>query len=166
VLGISASGVSNHTVLVAGLAGLLAGALSMGAGAYVSVRSQHELLAASTPDPQARQVGNRPPCAPPAKALKNTTMTKQLVAQGLLSLTTPLLFQSHPPDPYPRRHQLRCVDGLRSRTLGAQRRSTRRCRVQKRTGTSGHPRVDHLTQAFLCHTAFRQVAKQSGYLPR
>jgi vacuolar iron transporter family protein len=54
VLGISASGVSNHTVLVTGLAGLLAGALSMGAGEYVSVRSQRELLAASTPDPQAR----------------------------------------------------------------------------------------------------------------
>jgi vacuolar iron transporter family protein len=45
--------VSNHTVLVTGLAGLLAGALSMGAGEYVSVRSQRELLAASTPDPQA-----------------------------------------------------------------------------------------------------------------
>jgi VIT1/CCC1 family predicted Fe2+/Mn2+ transporter len=53
VLGISASGVSNHTVLITGLAGLLAGALSMGAGEYVSVRSQRELLAASTPDPQA-----------------------------------------------------------------------------------------------------------------
>jgi vacuolar iron transporter family protein len=54
VLGISASGVSNHTVLVTGLAGLLAGALSMGAGEYVSVRSQRELLAASTPDPQVQ----------------------------------------------------------------------------------------------------------------
>jgi vacuolar iron transporter family protein len=53
VLGISASGVSNHTVLVTGLAGLLAGALSMGAGEYVSVRSQRELLDASTPNPQA-----------------------------------------------------------------------------------------------------------------
>jgi vacuolar iron transporter family protein len=53
VLGISASGVSNHTVLITGLAGLLAGALSMGAGEYVSVRSQRELLAASTPDPEA-----------------------------------------------------------------------------------------------------------------
>ena len=46
VLGISASGASNHTVHVTGLAGLLAGALSMGAGEYVSVRSQRELLAA------------------------------------------------------------------------------------------------------------------------
>ena len=53
VLGISASGVSNHTVLITGLAGLLAGALSMGAGEYVSVSSQRELLGASTPDPQA-----------------------------------------------------------------------------------------------------------------
>ena len=34
-----------------GLAGLLAGALSMGAGEYVSVRSQRELLEASAPEP-------------------------------------------------------------------------------------------------------------------
>lgn len=53
VLGISASGVTNHTVLVTGVAGLLAGALSMGAGEYVSVRSQRELLEASAPNPQA-----------------------------------------------------------------------------------------------------------------
>jgi vacuolar iron transporter family protein len=54
VLGISATGVSNHTVLATGLAGLLAGALSMGAGEYVSVNSQRELLDASTPSPDAR----------------------------------------------------------------------------------------------------------------
>jgi len=53
LLGVSASGVPHHTVLVTGLAGLLAGALSMGAGEYVSVRSQRELLDASTPNPQA-----------------------------------------------------------------------------------------------------------------
>ncbi|WP_378144970.1 VIT1/CCC1 transporter family protein [Cnuibacter sp. UC19_7] len=53
VLGMSATGVSNTVVLASGVAGLLAGALSMGAGEYVSVRSQRELLAASTPDPQA-----------------------------------------------------------------------------------------------------------------
>lgn len=49
VLGIGASGVDNHVVLLTGLSGLLAGALSMGAGEYVSVRSQRELLEASTP---------------------------------------------------------------------------------------------------------------------
>lgn len=55
VLGIAASGVSNATILITGLAGLLAGALSMGAGEFVSVRSQRELLDASNPAPEARQ---------------------------------------------------------------------------------------------------------------
>lgn len=49
VLGVSGGGANAHTVLLSGVAGLLAGALSMGAGEYVSVRSQRELLAASTP---------------------------------------------------------------------------------------------------------------------
>jgi VIT1/CCC1 family predicted Fe2+/Mn2+ transporter len=51
IMGVSASGVEPHTVLVTGLAGLLAGALSMGAGEYVSVSSQRELLEASAPSP-------------------------------------------------------------------------------------------------------------------
>lgn len=55
VLGIGASGVATSTVLLTGLAGLLAGALSMGAGEYVSVRSQRELLEASRPSAQARE---------------------------------------------------------------------------------------------------------------
>ncbi len=49
VLGVSGGGVSSQAILLTGLAGLLAGALSMGAGEYVSVRSQLELLAASAP---------------------------------------------------------------------------------------------------------------------
>ena len=47
VLGIGATGVSSSFVLFSGVAGLLAGALSMGAGEFVSVRSQRELLAAT-----------------------------------------------------------------------------------------------------------------------
>ncbi|ROQ39788.1 VIT1/CCC1 family predicted Fe2+/Mn2+ transporter [Frondihabitans sp. PhB188] len=54
ILGVSATGASHAVVLVTGLSGLLAGALSMGAGEYVSVSSQRELLAASTPDPDAQ----------------------------------------------------------------------------------------------------------------
>ena len=53
VIGVSASGVATEIVLITGVAGLLAGALSMGAGEYVSVRSQRELLEASTPDPDS-----------------------------------------------------------------------------------------------------------------
>lgn len=54
VLGVSGGGAAADTVLLTGLAGLLAGALSMAAGEYVSVRSQRELLAASTPTTPAR----------------------------------------------------------------------------------------------------------------
>ncbi|MGH4007177.1 MAG: VIT1/CCC1 transporter family protein [Pseudonocardiaceae bacterium] len=56
IVGVTGAGVTTTTVLLTGLAGLLSGALSMGAGEYISVRSQRELLAASTPDPQARHV--------------------------------------------------------------------------------------------------------------
>ncbi len=53
VMGVAAAGTATSTILLTGLAGLLAGALSMGAGEYISVRSQRELLAASTPSPAA-----------------------------------------------------------------------------------------------------------------
>ena len=49
VMGVGATGTSSSLVLFSGIAGLLAGALSMGAGEYVSVRSQRELLDASQP---------------------------------------------------------------------------------------------------------------------
>ena len=51
VLGVVGSGVDTSYVLLTGISGLLAGALSMGAGEYVSVCSQRELLEASAPSP-------------------------------------------------------------------------------------------------------------------
>jgi VIT1/CCC1 family predicted Fe2+/Mn2+ transporter len=53
VMGIGATGVSTPIILATGIAGLLAGALSMAAGEFVSVRSQRELLDASNPNPHA-----------------------------------------------------------------------------------------------------------------
>ncbi|MDQ1084333.1 MULTISPECIES: VIT1/CCC1 family protein [Microbacterium] len=47
VMGVGATGVAPSFVLFSGIAGLLAGALSMGAGEFVSVRSQRELLQAT-----------------------------------------------------------------------------------------------------------------------
>lgn len=44
VVGMAAAGASNHIVLTAGFAGLLAGAISMAAGEWISVRSQVELF--------------------------------------------------------------------------------------------------------------------------
>ena len=52
VLGVGATGVDTWVILATGISGLLAGALSMGAGEYVSVRSQRELLHASNPNPE------------------------------------------------------------------------------------------------------------------
>ncbi|MFJ6652238.1 VIT1/CCC1 family protein [Microbacterium sp. NPDC091313] len=53
VMGIGATGVAPGFVLFSGIAGLLAGALSMGAGEFVSVRSQRELLEATEPNDYA-----------------------------------------------------------------------------------------------------------------
>jgi VIT1/CCC1 family predicted Fe2+/Mn2+ transporter len=49
VLGVAGSGVASTTVLLTGSRGCCPGALSMGAGEFISVRSQRELLDASTP---------------------------------------------------------------------------------------------------------------------
>jgi len=55
VLGVVGGGATPEAVLLTGLSGLLAGALSMAAGEYVSVSSQRELLSASAPDEAARE---------------------------------------------------------------------------------------------------------------
>jgi VIT1/CCC1 family predicted Fe2+/Mn2+ transporter len=46
IAGVGGGGVSPHTVVLTGLAGLAAGAFSMATGEYVSVSSQNELVAA------------------------------------------------------------------------------------------------------------------------
>lgn len=43
ILGIAGATTNQHMILLAGVAGLLAGAFSMGAGEYISVRSQREM---------------------------------------------------------------------------------------------------------------------------
>lgn len=49
IMGMGGTGVGAGVVLLAGIAGLLAGALSMAAGEFISVRSQRELLDATRP---------------------------------------------------------------------------------------------------------------------
>jgi vacuolar iron transporter family protein len=46
IAGVAGGGVSRHTIVLTGMAGLVAGALSMGLGEYTSVRSQNEQVAA------------------------------------------------------------------------------------------------------------------------
>lgn len=49
IMGMGGTGVGAAVVLMSGIAGLLAGALSMAAGEFISVRSQRELLDATRP---------------------------------------------------------------------------------------------------------------------
>jgi VIT1/CCC1 family predicted Fe2+/Mn2+ transporter len=44
IMGVNGAGVSNQTIILAGIAGLLAGAFSMGAGEFVSMRAQREVF--------------------------------------------------------------------------------------------------------------------------
>jgi VIT1/CCC1 family predicted Fe2+/Mn2+ transporter len=44
IMGVTGAGVSNRVILLAGIAGLLAGAFSMGAGEYISMRVQREVF--------------------------------------------------------------------------------------------------------------------------
>src|SRR6266581_847224 len=44
IMGVAGASVGNHVILLAGVAGLLAGAFSMAAGEYVSMRTQRELF--------------------------------------------------------------------------------------------------------------------------
>ncbi|MCQ9369300.1 VIT1/CCC1 family protein [Brevibacterium sp. 50QC2O2] len=55
VLGVGAAGVGTHVVLLTGVSGLLAGAMSMAAGEFISMRSQRELLDAGHPDPHSTE---------------------------------------------------------------------------------------------------------------
>ncbi|AOZ73574.1 rubrerythrin family protein [Boudabousia tangfeifanii] len=56
ILGVAAAGADPSMVILAGVSGLLAGAMSMAAGEFISVKSQRELLEASAPDPEAELV--------------------------------------------------------------------------------------------------------------
>jgi vacuolar iron transporter family protein len=44
IMGVTGAGVTNHVILLAGIAGLLAGAFSMAAGEYISMRVQREVF--------------------------------------------------------------------------------------------------------------------------
>lgn len=56
VLGVVGTGMPTSAVLVTGIAGLLAGALSMAAGEYISVSSQRELIDSSLPDDETESL--------------------------------------------------------------------------------------------------------------
>ena len=58
VLGVAGANPDHRVVLIAGIAGLLAGALSMAVGEYVSVASQRELVLAGLEEPDETSAGS------------------------------------------------------------------------------------------------------------
>ncbi len=75
MIGVAASASSRHAVLIAGVAGLVAGALSMAAGEYVSVSSQRDAEEADI-DVEKRELS-----ASPAEELEELTLLYR--ARGL-----------------------------------------------------------------------------------
>jgi VIT1/CCC1 family predicted Fe2+/Mn2+ transporter len=57
IVGVAAAAATQNNVLIAGIAGLVAGAMSMAAGEYVSVSSQSD----TRPGPQRARTERRPP---------------------------------------------------------------------------------------------------------
>jgi hypothetical protein len=76
VLGVIGGGATGQAVLLTGLSGLLAGALSMAAGEFISVSSQRELLAVSDPDETA-------PVSVPLRDIEANELTLVYRARGL-----------------------------------------------------------------------------------
>ena len=60
VLGVAGAGAASHSVLLAGFAGLIAGAVSMAAGEWISVRSQVELFSGVLKDIRYLMKEDRP----------------------------------------------------------------------------------------------------------
>ena len=60
VLAVAGAGASQHTVLLSGFAGLIAGAVSMAAGEWISVKSQVELFSGILADVDKLAVEDRP----------------------------------------------------------------------------------------------------------
>ena len=75
VIGVAAAGASQHNVLVTGVAGLVAGAMSMAAGEYVSVHSQADTEKADLSREQA-ELRTEP-------AAERRELTAIYVARGL-----------------------------------------------------------------------------------
>ena len=59
IAGVGGGGVSRHTLILTGVAGLVAGAISMGLGEYTSVRTQTDQVAAEL-DKELRELRNNP----------------------------------------------------------------------------------------------------------
>ena len=114
MMGIAATQTSTHAVLITGVAGLVAGALSMAAGEYVSVRSQADTEAADI-ERETQELAEYP-----AAELRELTeiyvargLTRELAQQVATQLTAHDALAAHARD------ELGIVEFLQARPLQA-----------------------------------------------
>lgn len=114
MMGIAAAQTSSHTVFVTGVAGLVAGALSMAAGEYVSVRSQADTEAADIKR-ETQELADHP-----AAELRELTeiyvargLTRELAQQVATQLTVHDALAAHARD------ELGIIEFLQARPLQA-----------------------------------------------
>jgi VIT1/CCC1 family predicted Fe2+/Mn2+ transporter len=96
VLGVAASGASSSAILTAGIAGLVAGALSMAAGEYVSVSSQRDAEQADIRLEQ-RELRSDPPgeLRELAEIYERRGLPQELAAEVAHALTSGDALQAH-----------------------------------------------------------------------
>lgn len=114
MMGIAAAQTSSHAVLLAGVAGLVAGALSMAAGEYVSVRSQADTEAADIAK-ETQELASQPEA-------ELRELTEIYVARGLdraLAHQVAVQLTSHDALASHARDELGIVEFLQARPLQA-----------------------------------------------
>lgn len=75
VLGVAASGAPNEAVLLAGVASMFAGAVSMAAGDYLSTKSQKEVIETQVEEEERRLSGEKAECKTIKQLYKNAKFT-------------------------------------------------------------------------------------------
>lgn len=96
VMGVAGATTDRHTILVAGLVGLTAGALSMGTGEYVSVSTQRDTERALI-EKETRELAEEPEAelAELAELYRQRGLTPELAHQVALELTAHDALRSH-----------------------------------------------------------------------
>ena len=114
VVGVAASGASQSTILMAGVAGLVAGAMSMAAGEYVSVQSQADTERADL-SKEKQELADQPGAelAELAHVYVRRGLTPELASQVAEQLTASDALGAHARD------ELGITDTLRARPLQA-----------------------------------------------
>ncbi|MCY7313206.1 MAG: VIT family protein, partial [Pseudoxanthomonas sp.] len=114
VVGVAASGASHTTILMTGVAGLVAGAMSMAAGEYVSVQSQADTERADL-SKEKQELADQPGAelAELAHVYVRRGLTPELASQVAEQLTASDALGAHARD------ELGITDTLRARPLQA-----------------------------------------------